>query len=275
MKTLPHVRAIIYEHPWMITEAGLQMIVTIFENKIEGIESAWLAANVGQPEPKPRSAYDVRDGVAIIPVMGPIIPRANLFSKISGASSFDSITSMLQDAVARADVNSIMLRSDSPGGSVIGCFECASAVYEARQTSGKPIIGLVEGMGASAMYALLAQCDAVYATEGSVVGSIGVLAKMDNNDRAEKNLGNDVLVFRSAELKAPGVGPISPNQMSAIQKRMMTFDAMFDAAVVRGRPGIDIESVSNGDAWIGSEAQQMGLIDGVTTFEKLMVEITG
>lgn len=277
MKNLPHVASLLYEHPWAITESGLQTLASIYEAKIHSVETEWLKefnAAGGDVKPK-REAFQVVNGTAIIPIAGPIIPKATLFSKISGVSSFDEIVENMRAAESRSDVSALLFHADSPGGSVLGCFEAASEIYNIRQNSSKPLLALVNGQGCSACYVLVSQCDEVYATEGSSVGSIGVIAKVENKDRQEKNLGNDIVVFRSAELKSPGVGPMTPSQMSAVQKKMMVYDAMFDSAVKRGRPNIDLEKVSTGETWIGAEAVAIGVVDGVSTLEKILAKISG
>jgi ClpP class serine protease len=270
VKKLPHVRNAIYGQPWAITEPWLDSICEIFESHMAG-NSTEAAAQFAQQIQK--ELYQVVNGVAVIPVMGPLFPHANLMTKMSGATSYDAIREAFSDALDRDDVAAIVLKTDSPGGSVSGSFELATEIYECRKGSSKPILGHVEGQGASAAYLLLSQCDMVTCTEASLAGSIGVIARLGNTDRMEKNMGNDSVVIRSKELKAPGGGgPITPNQIQSMQKTVMRFDGMFQEFVKRGRPGINLDKAATGEEWVGQDAVDMGLCDSVATMDDLISE---
>jgi ClpP class serine protease len=106
-------------------------------------------------------------------------------------------------------------------------------------------------------------------TEASQAGSVGVIARFDNTDRAEKNAGNDPVVIRSKELKAPGNGPMSPNQMGSLQKLVMKLDGMFEEAVKRARAGVKKEAMT-GESFIGQECVDLGLCDKVATMEEVL-----
>ena len=60
-----------------------------------------------------------------------------------------------------------------------------------------------------------------------------------------------------------------------MRKMLQTFFAMFKDAVLRGREGIDIEAVATGEVWIGSEAVDLNLIDGIMTFDDVIREWSG
>src|SRR5690606_16079040 len=92
----------------------------------------------------------MRGNVAIIPVIGPIVPRASMFTEISGASSVQSITADFLKAIQSDEVKSIIMYIDSPGGQVTGVQELAALIYENRGV--KPIKGYIYGQGASAAY---------------------------------------------------------------------------------------------------------------------------
>jgi capsid assembly protease len=267
-RELPNIRKFIYGQPWAITEGWLDSICEIFESNVSG---------AAQPDFKPGSIeivdeqgrdYQVVDGVAILPIMGPIFPRANILTQMSGATSLDVLGRRLDEALADEEVSTILFQIDSPGGSVMGLSEMASKIYEAR--ADKTILALAEGTAASAAYMLGSQAEAFFATEGSVVGSIGTIARIDSPDRAMKNAGIDSIVFRSSELKAAGNGPMTPRQEDSMRKVLSTYFEMFKDAVVRGRPGIDIESVATGEVWIGRQAVDIGLADDVKTMSQVM-----
>ena len=272
-KELPHLRKAIYGQPWAITDTWLDAICDIFEANVSGANPKAFEAAAHDLFDDEGRDYQVVDGVAIIPVMGPIFPRANILTKMSGATSLDVFTRRLDDAINDDGAMAVMIHIDSPGGSVMGLAEAATKVFNAR--GGKPIVSLAEGTAASAAYMIGSQADYFYATEGSVIGSIGTIARIDSQDRAMKNAGVDSVIFRSSELKAAGNGPMTPRQEDSMRKMLQTFFAMFKDAVLRGREGIDIEAVATGEVWIGSEAVDLNLIDGIMTFDDVIREWSG
>lgn len=280
MSNLPHVHNVLFGEPWMIAEAWHNTLAEIYTNKIDGlntpekIEAAITAAGGQQPPKDPnRKPYEVRGDVAVIALEGPLIPKGGLFTKISGLTSMAEFRSTFSMAVTDEAVSSIVLHIDSPGGSVIGAFETAAMVLEARNGA-KPVVSMIDGIGASCAYLIASQAVEVFASEASVVGSIGVIARLDSIERMKRNAGVDPVVIRSSELKAIGAGDITPNQMGELQKRVAEYFAMFKNAVSIARPNLDVESVATGQTWIGKKSVEVGLVDGITTLEKLIASLS-
>jgi ClpP class serine protease len=114
----------------------------------------------------------VRDGVAVLDANGALFRRANIFTAMSGATSYEILRADLQAALDDPAVKAIMLNIDSPGGEVSGTDELAQAIFDARGT--KPIVAYVGGTGASAAYWLASAADKVVVSPTAVLGSIGV-----------------------------------------------------------------------------------------------------
>lgn len=273
-RNLAHIRAAIYGQPWAITEAWLDQMCAIVETHFAGNAVDFKAVSDGGGDAED-PGFDLVNDVAIIPVSGPIFPKANLMTALSGATALSELSDTLNTALSIRP-SAVIMNFDSPGGSVMGLADFCSNLHQLTLSSRCPIIGLVNPLCGSAAYQIASQCDALYSTEGGISGSIGIIAKMDNRTRAELNSGNDPVVLRTHELKGIGYGATTPNQHADLQRGMMQHMAQFQQSVVRGRPGIDIASVSTGQTWIGKSAnsdpsaQDMGLIDGVTTLEKLI-----
>jgi len=270
---LSHVRKAIYGVPWAITEHWLEAICEIYENHAEGKPVTFekpKAAMGMEPGTEPSEPYQVVNGVAVLPLMGPIFPRANMMTELSGATSLQDWGAKFDQAMEDPNVMTLLMHVDSPGGSVVGLSEMAIHIFEARTTGDKMIASLIEGMGCSAAYMLASQAELCVCTEGSMVGSIGTLMKVTSMDRAEKNVGIDTTVLRSSELKAAGSGPLTPRQQDSLMKTLGAYFEQFKSAVHRGRPAIDMVTAATGEVWIGAEAERMGLVDDVTTLPKLL-----
>lgn len=131
---------------WAIQPEWLETIASIAERESEyhgNIEA--LQAKLGRPLGNTMTAT-VRDGVAILPVEGPLFRRANLMTEYSGASSYDTLARDFAQAEADPNVQAHLLQIDSPGGEVNGASEFAAMVAAAK----KPVWAYVGGTLASA-----------------------------------------------------------------------------------------------------------------------------
>jgi capsid assembly protease len=271
---LSRVRAAIYGQPWAITPEWLEAICEIFERHVASdklefeFESKSQIAG-GNAARLDSGEYQIENGVAIIPLMGPIFPRANMMTRMSGASSIQDFSSMFADAINNPDVNAVLLQIDSPGGSVLGVNEAASQVFAARN-QGKPIVALAEGMAASAAYLVGSQADEFYATEGAIVGSIGVVMRIDSDERQKLNEGIDPVIIKTGKFKAVGNGPVTDEQKAHLQETVNDYFSKFQMAVSRARPMANMDEVSTGEVWVGAKAQGKGLIDGISTMQEQM-----
>lgn len=206
--------------------------------------------------------YEVINGIADIAIRGEIFKaglNSNWFADpiIKGRI----ITAAASDPAVKA----IMLRVDSPGGSVDGVNQLADAIAAAKQT--KPVMAQVEGMAASAAYWAASQASAIYADEGSMVGSIGAYSLLVDDSEYWKAQGIKWTLVSTGEYKAIGEAgqPITDNQLAEVTHIVNTFFNMFKTAVQRGR-GMDkkaVDAVADGKMYIGKQGVEMGLIDKV------------
>lgn len=272
MRELKHVSALVFNEPWLIEPAKMGLICAALEHAMQHGEP-WAAPGADPSMKRGKVACEMVGSTAVIPISGVISKKANIFTNISGGASIETIDQQFTAAMADPAVKNILFRVDSPGGAVSGVPEFASKVREACQMSSKPVIAYADGMAASAAYWISAQCDQVYCSEAATVGSIGVVMQVMDNTRMLRNEGVDPVTIRSSELKAPGAGPLTPNQMSSLQDRVMQLFGMFKEAVQAGRPALDVESVASGDVWIGKRAVAMGLADGVCSWEQMLTKL--
>ncbi|MGT2508185.1 hypothetical protein [Cupriavidus basilensis] len=103
--------------PWAILPGKLIEIVAAYDARMLGeqVDLQAVAASIGRPLGNEPQDYEIVNGVAVIPIMGTIGRRANLFSDISGGASSDLVARDLRAAAANSRVNSILLHIDSPG----------------------------------------------------------------------------------------------------------------------------------------------------------------
>lgn len=132
------------DEPWAITSSALTTILDIAARQNAPPEA--VAAKLGR-ELQNSYRLEMRDGIAVLPVVGPLFRYANLFTQVSGASSYELLAKDFTQAVENPDVKAIVLNIDSPGGEVNGCAEFADMVHEARGV--KTIIAYASGDAAS------------------------------------------------------------------------------------------------------------------------------
>ena len=201
------------------------------------------------------------DGIALI----------HLDGVIAGTRDSGSITpEMMIDMLDRADsdtrIKAILLRIDSPGGTVAASEEIASAVKRAD----KPVIASIGDVGASGAYMVASQCDEIVAVEGSSVGSIGVILQVANIEELAKKLGISVDVIKAGEYKDAGsmFRSLTATEQALLQKQVDDVYEQFIAIVAEGRdmPPATVRKLATGFVWSGTEAKSLGLIDTVGTY---------
>ena len=209
----------------------------------------------------------VAEGVAILPVLGPIFPRANMMTDLSGATSCAAVHKDLSAALKSEDVSSILMVYDTPGGAVSGVSALADAIFAARGK--KPLAGYVSGTAASAGYWLGSAVDRLTASKTSMVGSIGVVTALPKQVEpdADGNLWVEI-VSSNAPNKRPDV--LTDEGTAEIRRNLDSVEKTFLADVARHR-GVTVEKVIQnfgaGGCFVGAEAVDQGMVDGIESFD--------
>lgn len=254
---------------WAIEESSFALQL----DRVRSLDlSAHLAANGGR---NVAAASMSRAGsVAVIDIVGTMTKRG---SSMSAAGS----TVMIRDAIRAAandpDVLGILLKIDSPGGTVAGTADLGAEV--ARAKASKPVYVYGEDLVASAAYWVASQGDKVYANSAtSQWGSIGTYFAIDDLSRAASNAGIETIVIRSAPLKGAGVpgDKITEEQRAVWQEMVDGMQEQFSAAVAAGRgfSKEQIAAVATGRVYRASEAKKLGLIDGIKSFDETLAELS-
>jgi signal peptide peptidase SppA len=262
------ISTLLYNEPWLLSDVKFEAMCVAFENAVANLEAIQV-----QAKPKPIPQPVMMGNSAVIGVDGVLAKKMNLFSNISGGASIQMLDKQFMQALD-SEAGSVILHIDSPGGAVDGVPEFATKVHQAAQSSDKVIVAFADGLAASGAYWIGSQANEFHITEATTVGSIGVMARLFDDTRRMKNSGVEPITVRSAEAKAPTVPPFTAKGLESIQKSVAVVYDMFKDAVVRGRPGISIEDVATGETFIGQEAVDKGLVDSITTLDKLIDKLS-
>jgi len=259
----PRVLSKLINEPWLIHPDYLTKMIEIAKG-FGDIESVQTKLSSQLPEAEKAL---VRDGVAHIPVRGPIFPRANLFTAISGATSISSLARDFQVALDDEEVSSIILDIDSPGGAVTGINEMSDIIRAASDK--KDVTAYVSGTAASAAYWLASAAKEVVLDATARVGSIGVvIAYPSGKDEDSVELWNTASPNKRVDISTKKGKSVVVEELDALAD-------VFIGAVANHRGTTTEDVVSNfgkGSVLVGQTAVDVGMADRLGSFEGLLAE---
>ncbi|MBY5941991.1 signal peptide peptidase SppA [Halomonas sp. DP5N14-9] len=166
----------------------------------------------------------------------------------------------------------VVLHINSPGGSPVQSQRVYKAVMALRERGDKPIVAVVEDLGASGAYYMASAADEIVAAPSSLVGSIGVIYAGFGLEGAIDELGVERRVFTAGDNKA-FLDPFSemrPEQQAFWQEVLDTTHQQFIDAVKAGRGDrlADDPRIFSGLIWTGEQALELGLVDRLGTLDE-------
>lgn len=176
---------------------------------------------------------------------------------------------LLERAIVEAGrdsrVKAILVYIDSPGGTVVG----SEGIYTALRRAGqdKPIVAIMGEVAASGGYMVALAADRIYAREGTITGSIGVIMQTTDVTGLLEKLGVSAEAIKSAPLKAVPNPLEKLTQEGRITTQRLVDDmyAMFlDMVVLRRKLDPDrARALADGRVYTGRQAREAGLIDAI------------
>jgi ClpP class serine protease len=205
----------------------------------------------------------VVDGVAVIPITGPIFPRANMLTQMSGATSISGLQRDYSAALENNDVGAIMLLIDSPGGTVSGINAFAESL--AAGSKKKFTSAYVAGGASSAAYWIASAASEIALDSTGHVGSIGVVAAISKQVEPDSDGYISVeIVSSNAPEKRPD--PTTEDGVNSVRSMLDAMEAEFLSAVAKGRKTTVAKVKSDfkrGGSAVGKEAVTLGMADRV------------
>jgi protease-4 len=201
--------------------------------------------------------------VAVIDINGEIVSGSTTSLTTSSLVSSDTIIPLVDQAASNAEVKAILLRINSPGGSVVPSDE----IYHALKGSGKPIVVLMGEMTASGAYYISMAAEYLIANPNTLTGSIGVISSFPEASELMKNLGVTVSVIKSGAVKDIGsmYRPMTEEEKAEWQKLVNEIYESFVQIVAEGRnmPVDKVRKLADGSIYTGRQALALGLIDAL------------
>jgi len=232
---------------------------------VMGIYLIWEKTVEGKPRLLAR-----KEGVGVVYVYGPL----SISGRTSGWARLlpgaDRITSELRKLGKIAAIKAVVLRINSPGGSIGAVQEIYEEVNRLRE-KGKKVVVSMGDVGASGAYYIACAADKIVANPGTITGSIGVLMSLGNMEELFRKIGIRVEVIKKGRHKDIG----SPTrEMTSEEKKLLQglIDDAYDQflqAVVKGRnfKKSEAEKIAQGQVFTGRQARDLGLIDEIGNFQ--------
>ena len=188
----------------------------------------------------------------------------------SGTVGGDSTAALLRQARDDDAIKAVVLRIDSPGGSVLASEEIYREV-QALRAAGKPVVASMGTVAASGGYYIAAPADEILASPNTITGSIGVFAVLPTVDRTLAKIGVHVDGVGTTALS--GIlridRPLAPEIEAVLQAGVDHSYAEFLQHVASGRHQTTaaIDEIAQGRVWAGSDALRVHLIDRLGTYD--------
>ncbi len=209
---------------------------------------------------------DGKKHVGVIVAAGEILDGDQPPGTVGG----DTTARLIRQARLDKDVAAVVLRVDSPGGSVLAS-EHIYRELQALRAAGKPVVVSMGDLAASGGYYISAPADEIWASPATLTGSIGIFAIIPTVDKTLGKIGVNV----------DGVGtnplasqmridrPLGAEARALLQSEIERGYDVFLERVSTGRKKTreQIDSIAQGRVWAGVDAKRLGLVDGLGSFD--------
>ena len=213
-----------------------------------------------------------REKIAVIQVEGLIANTRAGSGGLLGAEEnpVSKFKQQLDAAAADRAVKAVVLRMDTPGGTVAASDLLYSLVQDFKKSTGKPVVAACQTVCASGGYYVACAADEIHAAPTSLVGSIGVILELPDASVLLDKIGVKFNAIKSAPLKDLGspFKPLGDADRAVLQGTVDEFYARFKKVVLAARPVRDEQTAFDGRIFTGEGAKEMGLVDRVCQLQE-------
>ncbi len=209
--------------------------------------------------------YKAKNKIAVIYANGDIID-GNEKQNVAG----DRFAKMIADVRKDSTIKAVVLRVNSPGGSVLASEKIKTELDMLREEV--PIIASYGGYAASGGYWISANSDYIFSNETTLTGSIGVFSMIPDmskavNDKLHINI-TPVNSNKHSDMLS-GMRPLNEQEVAYMQASVERIYDKFTELVANGRDKTveEVDEIAQGRVWTGAEALEIGLVDKIGTIE--------
>lgn len=269
----------ILDKPQLIYAPKFKEIAEYLEKRSAADDDWW----DDQDEPALESEDAASDELPyeVIRLHGPTTYRTSGWEALCGGASYQSILSQMQAICNDGKKKTVLLDVDSGGGEAYRCFETGVELRNMADQNGVRLIAYVDGIAASAAYALTSVCHEVIANPDAEAGSIGVVVRLVNNSKQLQDAGIDVSYITAGADKVPfkADGQFKESFLEDLQSKIDVLYTEFVSHVSKYR-SMDPDAVRNTQArmFTAADAKDLGLVDQLMTgseFQTYLNNIAG
>lgn len=237
------------------SDAGQSYNSTSLEDYLRVVHAEKEARGAGKPK------------IGVIVASGEILDG----SQPSGTVGGETTATLVREARENDDIHAIVLRVDSPGGSVFASEQIYREV-RAAQAAGKPVIVSMGDLAASGGYYIAASADEIWAHPSTITGSIGIFGAIPTFQNTLKKIGVSVdgvgTTNLSGQLRVDR--PLGEDAKVLLQSLIDRGYEEFLAHVSEGRKKTrdEVHAIAQGRVWIGTDAKNNGLVDKLGLFDQ-------
>ena len=193
----------------------------------------------------------------------------------AGTAGGDSIAQVIEKGLAREKLKALVVRIDSPGGSVLASERIRQALLEAKRRN-LPVVVSMGSVAASGGYWVSTPADFIYAEPSTITGSIGVFGILPSFEgtRAKLGLGADGVKTTPLSGEPDVLNGPSPEANQLLQTSVESIYARFLGIVAQSRKKTpqQIDQIAQGRVWDGGTARQLGLVDGFGSLDEAIAK---
>lgn len=217
--------------------------------------------------------------VALIEASGDIVEGSTGHGGLLGSDDViagDDLSSAIRSATADKSIKAILLRIDSPGGSVTASAQILDALRKAR-AAGKAVVVSMGTLAASGGYYVSCDANEIVAEPGTLTGSIGVLTGKVaiGKSLAMIGVGADQIGVGKNALFDSSITPYTADQLAELNAQADAIYADFMQKVAAGRKLslAQVQDIAKGRVWTGADAKARGLVDHLGGFWTAVAEV--
>jgi len=217
-----------------------------------------------------RDTFFARDKIALIDVSGEIQDAETGYFFSPGDNPVSLLLEQLDAARGDSAVKAVILRINSPGGTVVASEIMHDEITHFRKTTSKPVVAVMMDVAASGGYYVACACDEIVAQPSTVTGSIGVIMLMFDVTGTMNLIGLKGDAITSGPFKDAGspFRTMKPEERDLFQRIVLDMYDRFVKVVVAGRPRLDeatVRKLADGRVYTANQAVEVGLIDRIAT----------
>ncbi len=262
--SLHRIASVFYAEPWLVRLDFHRTMGSVLQSHLKGqVLAPMTLSPVGRPS-APAADIDgvhIQEGFAFLRIDGIIAKHMTQMERMC-SDGFDlaRLDQSIMELTQRADVHTVVISINSPGGTATGVAESAGLIEELGAT--KRTVAFVDSEACSAAYWLAAACGEIYAGATSNVGSISCYIALLDESRAYEMEGLELKLFRDGDLKGLGMPgkSLSEEESKFLQDRVNETGGRFKDYIRARRPAV-MEDTMRGQWFSGEQGITAGLVD--------------